>query len=239
MQLWLGSRHCITRERERYSERDSRAAGAGGRVALAPRAATPAVLPAARHRAACLLCVCSAAVVQRARGLVLPMLLPMAPQVRFPRPVSSLISRLVAKSVRCIIQLDHAGKIRSTAWPPVQGQTVLMRAAAACRRADQSVQLAEQDVEAGHAGQAEQVEHAGQAGQARQGPHLDRSSVSLQLGACLLWAVRPVCAAADTTSLPAPATVRLPAAGCQYLCSVQCSRRQVHMCTHLRRVRTS
>jgi hypothetical protein len=47
------------------------------------------------------------------------------------------------------------------------------------RRAGQSVQLAEQDPEAGHARQAGQAEHTGQAAQ---GSRLDRTSVSLQLG---------------------------------------------------------
>ena len=56
-------------------------AGTGGRATLAPWAAAPVVLPAARHRNACGSCGAPAAIVQRARRLVLPMLLPVAPQV--------------------------------------------------------------------------------------------------------------------------------------------------------------
>ena len=92
-----------------------------------------------------------------------------------------------------------------------------MRDAVACRRAGQSVQLTEQDPETGHARQAGQAEHTGQAAQ---GSRLDRTSVSLQLGACLLLIVRLVhpSGGGTTNRLCTPATVRLPAAGCHHIC---------------------
>lgn len=191
-----------------------RAAGAGGRAALAPRAAAPALLPTARRRDACGGCGVSAAIVQCARGLVLPMLLPMAPQV--PPPSSCKQLEKLPGSIRCMFQLGRSDKLRSTAWPPVHGQTTLTTETAARRRADQSVQLAEQDVEAGHARQAGQAEHTGQAAQ---GSRLDRTSVSLQLGACFPWTVRLVhpSVGGTTARLCTPSTVWLPTAG-HYVC---------------------
>jgi hypothetical protein len=70
--------------------------GAGGSAALAPWAAAPVVLPAARHRNACGSCGLPAAIVQRARRLVLPMLLPVAPQV-----VSSSSCKQLAEPANC------------------------------------------------------------------------------------------------------------------------------------------